>query len=280
MSHSRISWIVVIALLPAISGCVSQGELDRFRDLYRTSQGQVIDLKARIDELNDMIRSLRTAPKVADPALLARLKQLQDERKAMLDQLDTLEQQIRDAALKQVPLPPAIDEALQQLAAQHAEVMEYDADAGMIRMRSDLTFSSGSATVSNPAKNTLADLALILRAVVAQGYEVRVVGHTDDQKIVRAAAQHPTNWHLSVHRAIAVKDVLEQAGVPPTKLGVAGYGEFRPIAPNGAKGNRANRRVEIYIVTASAPAALAPADAGPPPLEAPEPQAPAQEPMK
>ena len=280
MSHSRISWIVVIALLPAISGCVSQGELDRFRDLYRTSQGQVIDLKARIDELNDMIRSLRTAPKVADPALLARLKQLQDERKAMLDQLDTLEQQIRDAALKQVPLPPAIDEALQQLAAQHAEVMEYDADAGMIRMRSDLTFSSGSATVSNPAKNTLADLALILRAVVAQGYEVRVVGHTDDQKIVRAAAQHPTNWHLSVHRAIAVKDVLEQAGVPPTKLGVAGYGEFRPIAPNGAKGNRANRRVEIYIVTASAPAALAPADAGPPPVEEPEPRAPAEEPMK
>lgn len=279
MGHYRMSWIVLIVLLPAIGGCVSQGELDRYRDLVRTSQGQVIDLKAQIDGLNATIESLRNAPRAQDPALLAQLEQLKGERQGMLDQLKDLEQRIRDAANTELILPPGVNEALQQLAARHADVMEYDAGAGMIRMRSDLTFSSGSALVNDRAKATLVELAAILKVVVAQGFEARVVGHTDNQPIVRTKAQHPTNWHLSAHRAIAVRDVLEGAGLPAGKTSVAGYGEYRPIAANGAKGNRVNRRVDIYLVAAAADVPAPVMDEAPM-IEVPEPEAPAEEPMK
>jgi len=51
-----------------------------------------------------------------------------------------------------------------------------------------------------------------------------------------------------------VKDVLQNAGVSPTRMSVAGYGEYRPIVPNGPGGAEANRRVEIFLVERTTPA--------------------------
>ena len=290
MSHTRTLWIVLVALAPAIGGCVSQAELDRYQQLYRTSQGQVIDLRAQIEQLQQTIQALRDAPKVPDAAMVEKIEALEAERDSMLATLKTLEQQIREAASRAPQLPPEVDDALAALAEEYAEIMQYDPDAGMIRLRSDLTFASGRAVISDQAKQSLVDLAVILNEVTAAGYGVMIVGHTDNVPIRHAVGRHPTNWHLSVHRAIAVKDVLEDAGMMPSKLGVSGYGEYRPIAPNDpAKGNRANRRVEIYVVAGAAPPALQQEveDAGPEPepevedmQPEPEPEPEGEEPMK
>ena len=277
MSHNRTLWIVLVALAPAIGGCVSQAELDRYQQLYRTSQGQVIDLRAQIEQLQQTIQALRDAPKVPDQAMVDKIAALEAERDSMLATLKTLEQRIRDAASRAMPLPPDVEDALAALAEEYAEIMQYDPDAGMIRLRSDLTFASGRAAISDKAKQSLVDLAVILNEVTDAGYGIMIVGHTDNVPIRHAAGRHPTNWHLSVHRAIAVREVLEEAGMIPSKLGVAGYGEYRPIAPNDpAKGNRANRRVEIYVVAGAAPPAPRPevedTEPEPEPVLEPEPE--------
>ena len=139
---------------------------------------------------------------------------------------------------------------IEELAALNPELMTYDEARGMVRLRSDLTFGSGSDAVKSGAKDSLGKLANVLKSPAAQPYEVRIVGHTDNVRISRAAtkAKHPTNWHLSVHRAISVKDVLGAAGVPSTRMSIAGYGEFQPIVPNTKKGAEGNRRVEIFLV--------------------------------
>ena len=100
------------------------------------------------------------------------------------------------------------------------------------------------------AAATLAMLADILNAEEASAFELRVIGHTDNVPVERprTKALHPTNVHLSVHRAISVRGALVEAGVEPMRIQVAGYGEFRPIVPNGAKGAAANRRVELLLV--------------------------------
>ena len=84
----------------------------------------------------------------------------------------------------------------------------------------------------------------------AQGYDVVVVGHTDSQRISSGTAQrHPTNMHLSAHRAISVRKVLGDRGVAWERIQAAGWGEHRPAVPNNANGGTAeNRRVEIYLV--------------------------------
>jgi hypothetical protein len=80
-------------------------------------------------------------------------------------------------------------------------------------------------------------------------YEVNIVGHTDSQRISDATARrHPTNMHLSCHRAISVRSVLASMGVPAGRMEAAGWGEFRPMVANTSSGNTPqNRRVEIYL---------------------------------
>ena len=95
-------------------------------------------------------------------------------------------------------------------------------------------------------------LTAILNSEQGKKFDVIIAGHTDDIPIQKpeTRAKHPTNWHLSVHRAIAVLNVMESNNIESKRLSARGFGEYRPIAENlpGKKGNPQNRRVEIYIV--------------------------------
>ena len=148
------------------------------------------------------------------------------------------------------PLPPRLVAALRDFAQNNGELLSYDSSKGLVRLNSDLTFDLGSDKVKPEAEAVIGQLGEICAETDAAGFRIIIVGHTDDMPISRAEtkAAHPTNWHLSVHRAIAVKKVLQRS-VPGERLAVMGFGEFKPIADNlpGNKGNPLNRRVEIYI---------------------------------
>ena len=85
----------------------------------------------------------------------------------------------------------------------------------------------------------------------ARDFDVMIVGHTDNVRISPGTAKtHPTNWHLSVHRAVSVLFELNRDGINFDRMGVMGYGEFRPRVPNPERGGaEANRRVEIFLVS-------------------------------
>ena len=104
------------------------------------------------------------------------------------------------------------------------------------------------------AVKAIETLCTIINSAQAAPFDIIVCGHTDDVPILKASTKqrHPTNWHLSAHRAISVEKVMENNGVGPKRLSVKGFGEYRPIEANkpGKKGNPKNRRVEIYIVPA------------------------------
>ena len=71
---------------------------------------------------------------------------------------------------------------------------------------------------------------------------VTVEGHTD------STGSHEYNQSLSERRAMRVRDVLAQSGVPWERLSVRGYGETDPIADNQtAEGRQLNRRVQLEI---------------------------------
>lgn len=233
-------------------GCVSQRQYDDIENAYRRAQEQNVELTNRIAELNQQIDALKAGPR--DNA--QRVIELTAERNDLLEQLQGLRSQYEILAnaptplLAAVALPAQVDEALKAFAAQNSDLVEYDPARGMVKFRSDLTFALGSADVTGNAKSTLGKLARILNGGVASNYEVRVVGHTDNVRISRPAtlAKHPTNWHLSAHRAISVRDVMQNAGVSADRTSVSGYGMYRPVEANTASGSERNRRVEIYLV--------------------------------
>lgn len=245
------AWMGFAVLAMMTVGCVSQRELDEMRTLYRQSQDQILELQAQLEEARARIAALQAAG--GDEATLR--QQLADaiaERDRLQKLLAEAEQRLREGAVG-VALPADLDTALRELAQQYPDLLTYDPDRGMVKFRSDFTFDLGSAELKPQATEMLNRLAQILKSGSASGYEIRIVGHTDNVPIGNPAtrAKHPTNWHLSVHRAISVENALERAGIPPVRMGVAGYSQYRPVVPNSPRGAEANRRVELYLVPMS-----------------------------
>jgi outer membrane protein OmpA-like peptidoglycan-associated protein len=76
---------------------------------------------------------------------------------------------------------------------------------------------------------------------------VMVEGFTDST----GSAAH--NRDLSERRAASVAQALVSLGVPRARVGMRGYGEAFPVAPNDTAANRQlNRRVEIVLSNAGA----------------------------
>lgn len=78
--------------------------------------------------------------------------------------------------------------------------------------------------------------------------DIVIEGHTDN--IPMKTAVYPSNWELSTGRAVSVVRFLSEVEkVDPKRLSAIGYSEYRPIASNDSRENRAiNRRVNILII--------------------------------
>ena len=238
----------------ALSACVPQQKYDDLLTAYRGQEQQLLALQSDLSTSRANEERLRAQLAEAKAGLEDMMNRTggADFESWKAKYAEWLKQ-IADANLG--PLPAELNKALAELAAQYPDVLTFDPRTGMLRFNSDFTFASGSAALNKNAETLVGKLATILNSPIAQPFEVKVVGHTDTQPIRRVASQHPTNMHLSAHRAISVRDALVGDGVVANRMQIAGYGEFRPIVPNGPNGAAANRRVEIYLTPLTVPLA-------------------------
>ena len=236
----------LIALTGLMAGCQPQGEVDRYRTQYRTAETQILDLQARLEDKQREVEVLRGA-KNPNLDLRNQLSGAQEESASLQAEIDRLRELIERAGT--TPIPIELADELEKLAEANPDLMSYDTATGAIRFRSDVTFGLGKAEVRRQAVPIINKLAQVLQAPVAEDYEVRVAGHTDNVPMKNAMnrQKYGNNWGLSVARAISVMQAFAAAGVPETRMSVAGYGEFRPVVPNGDTGNEQNRRVEIFL---------------------------------
>lgn len=111
-------------------------------------------------------------------------------------------------------------------------------------LNESVLFDSGSATLKERAKEILTVVVPVIKKVKNH---ITIEGHTDNVPIKNA--RYPSNWELSVARAMSVLSYLIEAHkVDPSRLSASGYGEWRPIASNVTPEGRAkNRRVEIIF---------------------------------
>ena len=117
----------------------------------------------------------------------------------------------------------------------------------IVEMPAAVLFDSGSADLSSEGKETVVRVAKILRQVPRHHFLVG--GHTDN---VPAVKEYKSNWELTAARALHVTDALISHGVPPTRLVLAGYSEYDPVASNGTEtGRQKNRRIEIMLLDRS-----------------------------
>ena len=172
---------------------------------------------------------------------------------------DTLARHL--TALEIGELPADMESALAAIAASNPDQISFDPSNGMLRFSSDLTFASGSDQLRPGSDAPLAAVAKIISSPTAVPLEVLVVGHTDDVPVTHSKNTHPSNLHLSVHRAIAVRNALVNAGVTAEQVRIAGDGQFHPLVANTDGGTAENRRVEIFLVPAPRTEIVAEVDA-------------------
>jgi chemotaxis protein MotB len=114
-----------------------------------------------------------------------------------------------------------------------------------IHILEDIVFPSGSAELKKSSKIVLQQLAAIIKKLPN---DIRIEGHTDNVPI--STAQFPSNWHLSVSRALSTAYYLmTEQGLDPEKLSIVGFSEYKPLDSNeNLSGRATNRRVDIIII--------------------------------
>lgn len=238
--------------LALVNGCSS--ELQDLRLQNRTQQDRIDQLEGELQaarlQLDQLKRRLAAAEQTGDvevDTLRQKIAALEEDLAKKTELIKSMQERLLGVS----PLPVELNTALEDFAKQN-DMVEYDSERGLVKFKSDLLFEKGSDEVTSAAAQAVRTLCGILNSDEAKQFDIIVAGHTDDIPIRKpqTRAAHPTNRHLSSHRAISVVKLMESSGVAPDRLSTRGFGEFRPVAPNapGNKGNPQNRRVEIFIV--------------------------------
>jgi chemotaxis protein MotB len=132
----------------------------------------------------------------------------------------------------------------------HEVTMRVTPEGFVISLKELGFFHSGEAVLRPGAAEKIERIAKVL---AQHGFDLRVEGHSDNQPI--HTAQFRSNWQLSTARATAVLLLLvNDSGLAPEKISLAGYGQYRPIADNlTAEGRKMNRRVDLVVIPAALP---------------------------
>ncbi|QQS48432.1 MAG: OmpA family protein [Acidobacteriota bacterium] len=126
-------------------------------------------------------------------------------------------------------------ESMKQVITADAMASAIDKD-GFIAL--DIHFATGKADILPESQPMIDEIVSLLKKRPAM--RVGVEGHTDN------TGNPASNKTLSEARAKSVAAALTAAGISPSRLESAGFGQERPIADNRTEEGRAkNRRVEI-----------------------------------
>jgi chemotaxis protein MotB len=254
MRTAKLSAIILLCTsVFLLNGCNS--ELEQVRIQNDALQQRISDLQSQLDaanlQLDQYKRQLDTAQgegSVEMETLQAKIAALEEDIKKKNELIASMQERLLTGG---AALPVELSTLLEDFAKSNSMV-DYDSERGIVKFKSDLLFDKGSDQVASTAVAAVKSLCGILNTEEGKEFDILIAGHTDDIPIQRPATRekHPTNWHLSVHRAISVLNVMRSNGVAPERMSVRGFGEYRPIVPNKPNqgGNEQNRRVEIYII--------------------------------
>ena len=143
-----------------------------------------------------------------------------------------------------------LEAAIGQEIRNHEVDMHVTPEGFVISLKDLGFFNSGEAVLR---AGGAAKIERIAKVLSQHQLDLRIEGHSDDQPI--HTPEFRSNWELSTARATAVLLLLiNDSGVDPRKISVAGYGQYRPLADNATpEGRGMNRRVDLVVVATTVP---------------------------
>ena len=147
--------------------------------------------------------------------------------------------------------------------------VDIDPENGNLRLQTDGYFAIGSADLSPKGKETMAQIAKVIREKLQENPKfhqaidtVFIEGHTDNTPIHSNASIYRrwTNMELSAQRAINTFLIMDETvHISEMKnhcgrnlFSYSGYADQRPVATNNTEeGRNRNRRIEIFFALSS-----------------------------
>ena len=252
---SKRGW-ALMGLLAAMSvaGCAS----DDWQAKYEEQQRLNLDLASQ----NDDLKTVRAEQAAKNEQMANQVRMMDKEAQQAREAAEAAAKQ-NEALRNQggptaAPAKSGVDQnALQAVANDLKRDLGKDApevavtkDGNIeITLASDVTFSAGSAEISDSGKKSIRSLSSLLKGKFAP-YQVRVEGHTDSTPLKKTGPKYGDNFGLGSARSLAVVRFMEtDLAIEPTRLMSASRGEHDPVADNKSDtGKRKNRRVEIVVV--------------------------------
>jgi chemotaxis protein MotB len=133
---------------------------------------------------------------------------------------------------------------LQKAGLENDILLRLEERGIVMELPEHILFDSGQAVIKSDFYPTFDLLSELLAGLPNQ---IIIEGHTDNVPI--RTFLYPSNWELSVARAVSVaRYLVEVHDLPPRRLVATGYGEYHPLDTNETPEGRArNRRVSIVI---------------------------------
>ncbi|MCB9701640.1 MAG: OmpA family protein [Myxococcales bacterium] len=257
--------LVLVAVAP---GCVTKAKYTELQGQLDAAQQELAGRETRIGELENEITVMDQ--KIAD--LEAKLAAAKEEHARLGEQIAKGDADMAALLKDRSRLKESIDDMTQALAEQRKRRAEAEKrvaefrdmllrfkgliEAGKLNVKivdgrmvlalpMDILFDTGKAKLSDDGKAAITEVGGVLATIPEKKYQIE--GHTDNVPIYNE--KFPSNWELASARALVVLKTLQHAGVAPTQLSAASFGEFKPTADNGSdEGKAKNRRIEIVIL--------------------------------
>jgi chemotaxis protein MotB len=251
---NRSKWLGVMAISFGLVGCVSSGthkatlaklqtcetDLSAAAGERDACQGKVKDLQGQVASL----KSQRDDEAKKRAAAEAQTADLTKNLNSTAQELDSLRKQKAEAE-KRYAAQRALTERFRKMIDSGKIKISLRGGRMIMNLPSGVLFASGKADLSPEGKGVLTEVASVLKEFPDRKFVI--AGHTDNAPL--RGSKLKDNWELSTTRALTVTKFLVAAGVAPTALSAAGYGEFDPIADNkDDAGKQENRRIEIILV--------------------------------
>ncbi|WP_164012631.1 OmpA family protein [Pyxidicoccus trucidator] len=245
-----VPWLVT-ALVVLLSGGVL------FLAHRSSQQAQALAEQSRqaADEAASRARDAEAARKLMEEKLTAaeaERAKLTTEKEQLSTEKEQLSQTVQEQEAELAKLKATYDDLQDKMKAEIANgAIRLSQNEGRIQVDlvDKVLFDSGDASISARGQEVLTRLGGVLAKV--EDKFIQVSGHTDDSPpSQKLQGTFPTNWELSVARAVnVVRFLQDKGGVPARRLVAAGYGEMRPVAGNATPQGRArNRRIEVLLM--------------------------------
>jgi len=134
---------------------------------------------------------------------------------------------------------------LQNSTLEHKVKAVIVKDRLYLRISDAVMFDAGSAELK---PENIKALRRIARMLAMSPGRIKVNGHSDTRFKKQVGNKYQDPWSLTLARSASVLRILEEEGVDPARLSLAGYGPSRPVSTDATPfGRNRNRRVEIVL---------------------------------